>query len=207
MPQDINEFNDDDAPAIDPDKVTTTFELGGKTYMATMPKQTPWLDAYKIWGDMEKAAAAAKRLQDPTAAALSVHERARLQGLVDANPHIWRIIEVFVTGWTDEQTGRPHGGFFLWCVSPEDYAEIIALPHDRDSNVDWTDIWQVALDLLLHFEEPMVAAAEESGLTIERVENRTTRRRATTASKKPASKATTKTKATDPKPVPKIVRK
>jgi len=199
VPQDISQFTDDDAPAVDPDKTTTTFELGGKTYTARMPKQTPWLDAYKLWGDMEAAAAAAKRLAEPSAAALSVHERARLQGLVDANPHIWRIIEVFVTGWVDEHTGRPHGGFFLWCVSPEDYAEIIALPHSRESRVDWTDIWQVALDLLLEFEEPMVRLAEESGLNITRVENSGTRR----AGGKKTAPVVRKAKATNPKPVQK----
>lgn len=202
MPQDINSFADDDAPAIDPDKVTTTFELGGKTYNAVMPKQTPWLDAYKLWGDMEAAAAAQKRLAEPSATALSVHERARLQALVDNNPHIWRIIEVFVTGWTDEQTGRPHGGFFLWCVSPEDYQEIIALPHDRHSRVDWTDIWQVALDLLLYFEEPMVKLAEESGLNVTRVESRSVRRRASTTKAAPAKPAK-RAKAANPKPVAK----
>lgn len=200
MPQNIDEFNDDDAPEIDPELATTTFELGGKTYTATMPKQTPWLDAYKLWGDMEAAAVAKKRLEDPTSGALSVHERSRLQALVDASPHIWRIIEVFVTGWTDEQTGRPHGGFFLWCVSPEDYQEIIALPHDRASRVDWTDIWNVALDLLLHFEEPMVKLAEESGLNVARVEpsNRRARR---TAPKKAAADPKRKVTARPPKPV------
>lgn len=198
MPQNINEFTDDDAPALGDDVTTTTFELGGKTYTATMPKQTPWLDAYKLWGDMEAADAARKRLADPSATALSVHERARLQALVDANPHIWRLIEVFVTGWNDEQTGRQHGGFFLWCVSPEDYQQIISLPHDRNSRVDWTDIWQVALDLLLEFEEPMVKLAEESGLSIKRVEA-SNRRRATR--KAPAKKPAAKVKAAAPKPV------
>lgn len=204
MPQDINAFTNDDAPETEPGLTTTTFELGGKTYQATMPKQTPWLDAYKLWGDMEAATAAQKRLEDPTAGALSVHERARLQALVDANPHIWRIIEVFITGWTDAQTGRPHGGFFLWCVSPQDYQEIIALPHNRDSRVDWTDIWNVALDLLLFFEEPMVRLAEESGLNIARVEpsNRRARRTDATASK-PAAKPKRKVTATNPRPVKK----
>ena len=201
MPQDINEFTDDDAPTIDPDKVTTTFELGGKTYTATMPKQTPWLDAYKLWGDMEAAAAAKKRLEDPTSSALSVHERARLQALVDANPHIWRIIEVFVTGWTDEHTGREHGGFFLWCVSPEDYQEIIKLPHDRASRVDWTDIWNVALDLLLYFEEPMVALAEESGLNVTRVQPSNRRARRTNGTVKKDAKPARKVTARNPKPV------
>lgn len=200
MPQNIDEFTDADAPALDPDLVTTEFELGGKTYTATMPKQTPWLDAYKLWGDMEAAAAAQKRLNEPSAAALSVHERARLQGLVDANPHIWRIIEVFVTGWSDEITGRPHGGFFLWCVSPEDYHEIIELPHNRESRVDWTDIWNVALDLLLHFEEPMVKLAEESGLNIARVEPSNRRARRQPAPKK-AQAPKRKVMARDPKPV------
>lgn len=204
MPQNINVFTDDDAPPIDPGKTTTTFELGGKTYTATMPKQTPWLDAYKLWADMDAAAMASKRLDEPSANALSVHERARLQALVDANPHIWRIIEVFVTGWTDEQTGRPHGGFLLWCLTPEDYAEIIALPHDRDSDVDWTHIWNVALDLLLHFEEPMVKLAEESGLNITRVQNRPQPRRGSaTAAKSTAKKPASRTKATSPKPAAK----
>lgn len=200
MPQDINEFADADAPALPADKVTTEFELGGKTYTATMPKQTPWLDAYKLWGDMELAASAQKRLAEPSAAALSVHERARLQGLVDANPDITRIIETFVTGGIDERTGRPQGGFFLWCLTPEDYNEIIALPYNRDSRVDWTDIWQVALDLLLEFEEPMARMAEESGLNITRVDSSSRRRRASTkpaAAKKPPAKV----KATAPKPV------
>lgn len=170
MPNSATNFPASDAPGVAATDVTTTFELGGKTYHASMPKQTPFLDAYKLWGRQDKAREAQERLARPDAAALTVEQRGTLEAALADNPDIEQIIETFITGKTNPVTGYPSGGFFRWCISPEDYDELIRLAHDRTCpDVDWVPLFGVALDLLLEFEEPMARLAEEAGLVFERV--------------------------------------
>lgn len=169
MPPTATEFEAGDAPGLSTTDVTTTFDIGGKTYTARMPKQTPFLDAYKLWGRQDKARDAQERLARPDAAALTVEQRGNLEAALSDNPDIAEIIQTFITGKTDPITGHPTGGFFRWSISPADYDELIGLAYDRDSTVDWLPLFGVALDLLLVFEEPMAKLAEESGLVFTRV--------------------------------------
>lgn len=182
-------FDAEDAPGASV-RITRAFKIGGKQYTAEMPKQTPWLDAYELFCKMDESRAAKERLEASDAHAIPTPDKVRLERIRDEYPDTATIVTTFVTGWDDPKTGLPRGGFLRWSLTAEDYAELIRLPHDLEpragrSRVDWMDLFNVSVWLLLEFEPQMTELAEQNGL---KLPDKPRRRPPKTAARKTAAR-------------------
>lgn len=196
MPQDATDFPAADAPTPTGEaRPTYRFAIGGRTFTAVCPKQTPYVDAQAMFERMDKATAAEERLASDDAAALPLAERSRLEALRDDRPGTDEIQRVFITGWRDDD-GLMHGGFLRWSLRAEDYSVIMRMPQpDSGVDVDVLDVFDLALELLDEFSPFIERQAQAAGWALPNPERPASSGRFGRAAEAKPAKAPAKAKA------------
>jgi hypothetical protein len=129
---------------------TTPIAIGARTYTAKAPKYQVWWDVARLLEANDLAGEAVRRLAEE-GDNLSLAEQRDLLEQIDAMPAFGGLEEAIIYGRSTED-GRFIGGFLRRCLSPDDWARVIADLDDDDSDVDLPDLYQAATELQSAFQ-------------------------------------------------------